>query len=341
MRPHSVAVDLISIPQAFISPGRRILRRVTYALGALAAVVLIVYFDRDSYTDAADGDVSFLDCVYYATVSLSTTGYGDIVPATPTARLINVVAVTPLRVVFLIILIGTTVETLTAQSRQVLRVRRWRSRMRSHTIVIGYGTKGRAAVAAMVGNQVLPSDIVVIDPDSEALERAKAADLVTVRGDAANAEILRLAGAAQAKAIIIATDDDASAILITLTAREIAPRATIITATREAENQHRLKLSGADSTVVSSETAGRLLGVATHTPRVVEMIEDLLTPDTGLAILERDVDIGEINRSPGQLDDTVLAVVRAGRLIRIIASDAETLQAGDRLLCVRKSAENP
>ena len=44
-------------------------------------------------------------------------------------------------------------------------------------------------------------------------------------------------------------------------------------AIREAENQHLLEQSGANSVVVSSETAGRLLGIATTTPNVVEIIE--------------------------------------------------------------------
>lgn len=338
-RPRAALVDILSIPETFVSPGRRILRRLVYALGALAAVTSIVYLDRGGYTDAADGEVSFLDCVYYATVSLSTTGYGDIAPATPTARFINVVAVTPLRVVFLIILIGTTVETLTTQSRRVLRLQRWRHRVRDHTVVIGYGTKGRAAVAAMVGDEVVPTDIVVIDENSAALERARGAGLVTVHGDATNADLLRIAGAQHAKAIIVATDDDATAVLVTLTARQIAPKAQIIAAARETENQHLLRQSGADSTVVSAVTAGRLLGVAIRTPSVVEMIEDLLTPDRGFAISERDVAANEVGCSPRNLDDIVLGVVRAGQLVRVDAPEVGALQTGDRLLLVRNNGD--
>ena len=105
--------------------------RVVYALAALFAAVLIVYLDRDGYRDVehrTQQPLSFLDCLYYATVSLSTTGYGDITPVTPSARLINVLVITPLRVAFLIVLIGTTVETLTTQSRQALKIQRWRNR---------------------------------------------------------------------------------------------------------------------------------------------------------------------------------------------------------------------
>ena len=148
-------VDVLSIPERFVSPWRRIFTRVLLALGALFAAVLIVYVDRHGYRDIesapnANDPLSFLDCLYYATVSLSTTGYGDITPVTPSARLINVLVITPLRVAFLIVLIGTTVETLTTQSRQALKIQRWRSTVRNHTIVVGYGTKGRSAVAALL-----------------------------------------------------------------------------------------------------------------------------------------------------------------------------------------------
>lgn len=69
---------------------------------------------------------------------------------------------------------------------------------------------------------------------------------------------------------------------------------------------HLLRQSGADSVVVSSETAGRLLGIATTTPRVVEMIEDLLTPEAGFAIAEREVERSEVGGSPRHLSDIVL-----------------------------------
>lgn len=228
-RPDAALVDVLRIPEPFVSPARKIFMRVMYALGALFAAVLIVYADRYGYRDNdsapdANNPLSFLDCLYYATVSLSTTGYGDITPYTDSARLVNVIVITPLRVAFLIVLIGTTVETLTTQSRQALKIQRWRNKVRNHTVVVGYGTKGRTAVAAMVGDEVSPADIVVVDENAAALERAKGAGLVTVHGDATNSGVLRLAGAQHAKSIIVAADNDASAVLVTLTARELAPR---------------------------------------------------------------------------------------------------------------------
>ena len=146
-------------------------------------------------------------------------------------------------------------------------------------------TKEREATASPhSSSQALPdvsmagpsvASAMVVDEDGAALERAKGAGLVTVRGSASNSDVLRLASAQHADTIIVAANRDDTAVLVTLTARELAPKAKIIAAVREAENQHLLQQSGADTTVVTSETAGRLLGIAKKTPTVVEVMEDL------------------------------------------------------------------
>ena len=338
-KPDAALVDYLRIPEKYVSPVRRIALRVVYALSALFIAAIVVYLDRDGYNNAAGTPLTFLDCLYYATVSLSTTGYGDIAPFSERARLMNILVITPLRFAFLIVLIGTTVETLTAASRQAMKIQHWRNTVRNHTVVVGYGTKGRTAVAAMIGDGVAPADIVVVDTNQASLDRANVAGLVTVRGDANKSDVLRLAGAQHAKAIIVATSDDPTAVLVTLTARELAPSATIIASVREAENQHLLLQSGANSVVVSSETAGRLLGLATSKPTVVEMIDDLLTPHAGFAIAEREVEPKEVGGSPKHLGDIVLGVVRDGKLVRVGEPEVDSLEKNDRLLYIRDSNE--
>ena len=49
-------------------------------------VVMIHWFDRNGLVDHADGHVSFLDVVYFTMISITTTGFGDIVPVAPLAR---------------------------------------------------------------------------------------------------------------------------------------------------------------------------------------------------------------------------------------------------------------
>jgi voltage-gated potassium channel len=334
-QPGHLLVGVLRIPESHASPVRVITRRLAIALVMLFAAALVVYLDRSGYRDVRGDRLTFLDCLYFAAVSLSTTGYGDITPITETARLVNTLVFTPLRIAFLAVLVGTTLEVLSERSRQAWKIQRWRSRVRNHTVVIGYGTKGKTAVVAMIGDEAAQGEIVVVDTDRTALEHAATAGLVTVHGDATKSDVLRLAGAQHASSIIVATSRDDTAALVTLTARELAPKAKIVASIREAENQHLLQQSGADSVVVSSETAGRLLGLATTTPSVVEMIEDLLTPDAGLAIAEREVESSEVGGSPRHLRDIVLGVVRDGHLLRIGAPEVDAIEATDRLLYIR------
>lgn len=335
-RPGYELVGVVGMPPRAVGPGRAIGRRVLFALAVLLVVVFAVYVDRGGYRDANGDGISLLDCFYYATVSLSTTGYGDITPASDSARLTNIVLITPLRVVFLIVLIGTTLEVLTERSRQAFRIRRWRRTVRDHLVVVGFGTKGRSAVEAFLAEKGgKPEQIVVVDTDRAALSVANARGLVTVHGSATRADVLRVAGVPRARAVVVAPNRDDTAVLVTLTARTLAPRARILVALHEMENVRLLKQSGADQVVVSSETAGRLLGIATVAPHVVDTVEDLLTPETGLALDERPVTPAEEGRSPRELSDIVLALVRDGRMRRMGEAGTEVLRPGDRLLYVR------
>ena len=61
--------------------------------------------------------MSLLDASYQATVT-ATTGYGDIAPISPAARAWTALAVTPRRILFLIVLVGTTLEVPSASGRR-------------------------------------------------------------------------------------------------------------------------------------------------------------------------------------------------------------------------------
>lgn len=331
--PDHALLEVIRIPgPRRISPWWLILRRVLYALSLLLIVAVTVYVDRAGYSE----ELTFIDALYYSAVSLSTTGYGDITPVTQSARLINIIIITPIRIAFVILLVGTTLAVLTEESRRSLQIQRWRKKVRNHTIVVGYGTKGRSAVSALLADGVKPGNIVVIDEDRAALDRAEQQGLVTVQGTATKADVLKIAGVNRARAVVVAPNLDDTAVLVTLSVRELAPSAMIVASVRESENQHLLEQSGADSVVISSETAGRLLGLATVTPTVVEMMEDLLSPDDGFSVAERPIGEDEVGANPRHLADIVLGVVRSGELYRIDSPEAESVEPGDRLLYIRR-----
>jgi voltage-gated potassium channel len=310
--------------------------RLAAALGLVLLIVAVVYAGRHGYRDINDDGLSLLDCFYYAVVSLSTTGYGDITPVSAEARLVNVVVVTPARVLFLIILVGTTLEILTEQYRTTLRVRRWRKTVKDHIVVCGYGTKGRSAVSALLENGIDKQRIVVVEQDPSAVREATIAGLTTVEGSATRSAILTDAQIALAKTLIIATNSDEAAVLVALTARQLtAGKVRIIAAVREAENAPLLRQSGAHHVIVSSATAGRLLGLSTSAPPLIDVVEDLLSPGHGMALAMRPATRDEVGMSPRKLDDVAIALVRRGQVLSLALPQATTIETGDMIVYVR------
>jgi voltage-gated potassium channel len=305
------------------------------AVGLLAVSAFVVYLDRDGYRDVNGDGISLLDAFYYTTVSLSTTGYGDIAPMTPHARLVNILVITPMRVLFLIILVGTTLAVLTERTREQWRLQKWRKRVHSHTVVVGYGTKGRSAVRALIADGTDPGQIVVIDPDAGQVAEANAAGLTAIHGDATRREVLVHAEVPEAARVLVAAQRDDTAVLVTLTVRQLNPAANVIVAVREGENAPLLTQSGANSVVVSSEAAGRLLGLSATSPATGEVFEDLLVPQKDLEMVERDLLSGEAGQPARASEDLILAVLRGGQLHRFGTPEAERLQEGDRVIAVR------
>lgn len=326
----------VQLPGAEASPLRKIGGRLALALALITFVALITYAGRAGYVDPEDSRISLLDAFYYSTVTITTTGYGDILPDTDGARLATTLLVTPARILFLILLVGTTLEILAERTREAYRVARWRRKLKDHTIVCGYGTKGRSAIHTLIGQGLDPERILVIDERPGAGAAANSAGLAVIGGNASTREVLAQADIAEASAVIVAVDRDDTAVLVTLTARELAPEATIVVAVREEENVHLLHQGGADSVITSSGAAGRLLGMATGSPEIVEVLEDLLTVGEGLDIVQHEIGPDQAGPISAHHEaGPIVAVIRKQELLRFDDERAATLEAGDRLVALR------
>lgn len=325
----------VKLPRKVVErPVRQVAKRLVMALMVLVATALIVYADHDGYHDDSDSAVDLLDAFYYATVTLSTTGYGDITPVSDGARLTNIFVITPLRVLFLIILVGTTLEVLTERTREEWRLNRWRSALRDHTVVIGFGTKGRSAIQTVCANGLKKEQVVVVDPSSKVIDAAAAEGYAGVMGDATRSEVLKRAEVHKARQIIVAPQRDDTAVLVTLTVRQLNRSAKVVAAVREEENAPLLRQSGADAVITSSGAAGRLLGLSVLSPAAGMVMEDLIQQGSGLDLIERPVVRAEAGKSPRETDDLVVSVVRGHRVLGYDDPSIGTLQLTDRLITI-------
>lgn len=329
---------MVSLPDNRPSPSRQLIQRILLAALLLSISVALVWFDRDAYTDNYDGQVSLIDAIYYSTVTVTTTGYGDITPIAPHSRLLNAILITPLRVMFLVLLVGTTLQVLATEGRRIFMDGRWRKRMRNHVVIVGFGTKGRSAVETLENSGCDPSKIVIIDGRASAINDANLRGYAAIEGDATRRDILRRAEIVKAREVIITLDRDDSAILVTLTVRQLNPSAHVVVAVREEDNASLVRQSGGDAVVTSSEAVGRLLGLSAVSPNLGTVIEDLLSSREGLEVAERQITADEVGRQPADIrSEHVVAVVRNKTLRRFYDPTVASLQTGDQVVVVRRA----
>jgi voltage-gated potassium channel len=328
----------VKLPSRRRGPLAAVLGRAAIATALLLLATLIVYVGRSGYKDTAEPSqpLNFLAAAYYSVVTLSTTGYGDIVPVTSAARLVNILVITPIRVVFLIVLIGTTLEVLTERTRTRWRIARWRSKMTGQTVVVGYGTKGRSAVRTLRDAGVPATSIVVVDLALHMIAESNRAGLAGVAGDATRREVLLSAQIQTADRVVIAVGRDDTAVLVTLTARQLSPRLTISASVREAENEPLLRQSGADHVVVSSDAAGRLLGLATIDPAAGQVLSELLDPGRGLELTERLASPAELGHPARDASAGVIALLRGDQVLALDDPATRAIENGDRLVLLAR-----
>ena len=326
--------DSITMPGRERQPLDAILRRIGLAAGLVLFIALVVRIGRGGYVDVTGDQIGLIDALYYASVTVTTTGYGDITAVTTGTRLATILLITPARILFLILVVGTTVEVLTEQTRHALLTRRWRQQVNNHYVICGFGATGHSAATDLISRGVEPDDIVVVDISARAVEQAAAEGFVAVQGDATRSVVLHKAAIGRARAVIITPNRDDTAVLITLTVRELNPDVHIVAGGREQENLHLLRQGGADEVIDATAAVGRMLGLGTHAPGAVRVFDDLLDASAGMELAE--VNPYLINGVPSvPTSSTLVVVIRDGHRLR--ADEVEAIEQGDRLIVLRNS----
>ena len=329
------AGDGVRMPGGAKPPLQAVCQRIGLALSLIVFVALVVRVGRGGYVDVTGSPIGIIDAVYYASVTVTTTGYGDITAVSTGARSATILLITPARILFLILVVGTTVEVLTEQSRRLLLTKRWRQQVNDHYLICGFGATGRSAADDLISRGIPFEKIVVVDSDAEAVAYANRIGLVALHGDAAQRALLDDAGIARARAVIVTPNRDDTAVLITLTSRELNPTVHIVAAGKEHENLHLLRQGGANEVIDATAAVGRMLGMGTYAPGAIEIFDDLLDSSTGLELAEvLPVELnGALETPPGT---SLVVAIRNGERLR--ADQVDKIASGDRLIVLRDSA---
>lgn len=304
---------------------------------ALFVVILIisgiVYLDRDSYDDTEDGEISHLDAVYFTVVSITTTGYGDIVPVEQDARIIDTVFLTIGRAAMWFVIVGTAYQFVFERYREAYLMKAIQKRLKDHIIIVGFSTTGMSAAKELNAKGFKKSQIVIISSDENEAQEAAEMGYVSIHGDASQEKNLIDAMISKASSLVIATRRDDSNVLISLTAKDLNPDLRVISQVTDLENTKLLKKSGVETIIAPAVTSGSLMATATSQPNVVHLLEDVMTSEKGMYLNQRDIKGEEIGRDPRRLKGiVVLGVVRSGKILSLDKLDSLKLKEGDNLL---------
>lgn len=279
-----IALSLVAIPNVLANRHRfdRELSVSTTQLTALAAIAgaqiygtVGTYALRDEFANVG----TLVDAFYYTLVTASTVGYGDAAPTTQEARLFGMSVIVIGTASFALALgtvLGPAIEA---------RLSRALGRMTDselgllddHVLILGYGDLTDAILEEFARNIRDDTEVLVITPDSERAKLLADRDFDVLTGDPSDEEVLRRAHIEDARAVLVATNNDAEDALSVLTARDLNADGYIVAAATNRENIGKLKRAGADTVVSPQSIAGGILVRSALNRQSADDVDELAT----------------------------------------------------------------
>ncbi len=263
-----VALSVVSMPALAYNRGRfdrRFSPSPTQLAAGAALVTAISYGTIGSFAlrDEFTGIETIVDAFYFTVVTASTVGYGDIAPepgpASDIAQLFVLSSLVMNVAAFAVALGVLLTPAIEAQLSKALgkMTDRQIDLLDDHVLVLGHGDLTEPILEELSARNEV--DFAVVTTDESAVRRLNERSIPVFTADPSDVEPLERVNIGGARAVVVATDDDARDALAILTARQLNPNVRIVAAVTQRENVDKLRRAGADQVISPSTLGGHIL----------------------------------------------------------------------------------
>lgn len=277
-------------------------------LTAGAAVLVVFGVGAAGYWLIGGGEHRLLDSLYMTVITLTTVGYGEIIPLEghPYGRVFTMVLLVFGMGILVYFASAVTAFFVEGQLGQVFwrrRIRQAIAALKDHYIVCGAGAVAGHVLEEL--HRVKRPVMVIVPPGATPPALGGEAELLYLNGDPSDEDVLREGGAARAAGIVPALESDRDNVLVTLTARQLNPDLRIVAMLADQRNEAKLRRAGADAVVSPSRIGGMRMASELIRPVAVTFLDQMLRDrDRNLRVEEIHIGAGSpaIGRALGDLD---------------------------------------
>jgi voltage-gated potassium channel len=256
-------------------------RRLLYALLALIAMAA---FSVTGYQLIGGPDVTFLQSLYMAVITLAGVGYGEIIDTShnPALRIFNMFVVGLGVTITVYVFSVVTAFLVEGEIRNIFWRRTMQKRiqaLKDHFIVCGLGDTGRYAVEELHKTK---TPFIVIENHEENIKRFQEhesgsyREILYVVGDATEEKVLDAAGLDRSRCVIAAVNSDKDNLVITVMVRQKNPNVRIVARCTDVKFADRMLRAGASTAVSPNAIGGLRLASEALRPHVTSFLDLML-----------------------------------------------------------------
>ena len=211
---------------------------------------------------------------YYTIITLSTVGYGDIVPVTTAARWFAVSLLIVGLGVFASAIasaLGPKISSEIEKFEQFFNPAHKAMDLKDHVILAGEG-----AVARNTARELKRRGLSFVQIVAALAKWTGDTDHPIIEGDATNDAVLRQAGIQNARMVVAAREDDGENAFIALVAKDVNPNLRLLAVASTVLAIRRLKLARADLVFAPAAVGGRLVADLVQGNQIPPAFQDLL-----------------------------------------------------------------